>query len=278
MRFFSVGSESSSVTGTTRGQSFSAPTKFEKIWDIVSECIFKEFGSVLRNVLYRAVFWIDPHKYDLNPIKVKAADKVNQTANVVLLLHGDGAHQSCFFPLAKKFSDAGIRNVYTVSIKQSDDDPIPLTSLVTHIEEITKKYLDNGYSDVQYALVGHSLGALVSAKYIWRGEHHVDKAGVSMMISIAGRLKYVANRFFWFCDDVKSEIEETYRKICEDPDKATLYMIWGSKDAIVPKQSVHIQGENSREITVKGWGHGGVVFAPDAHNSVVSWTKDWLKS
>lgn len=274
----SVGSESPLAAGATSGQSFPTPSKFEKIWDIVSECIFKEFGSVLRNVLYRAVFMIDPHKYDMNPIQVKVADKADQTAKVVMLLHGAGAHQSCFVPLAKKFYQAGIRNVYTVSIKQTDSDPIPTASLAARIEEITQKYLHNGYESVEYSLVGHSLGALVSAKYIWRGEHHIDNARVSLMISIAGRLKYVANRFFWFCDDVKPEIEETYRTINEDPGKVALFTIWGDRDAIVPKQSVHIQGESSKEYTVNGWGHGGVVFAPDAHRKIVSWTQDWLKS
>ena len=90
-----------------------------------------------------------------------------------------------------------------------------------------------------------------------------------MMISIAGRLKYIPNKFSWFCEGVKPEIEETLNAISQNPNKVPLYSIWGDSDAIVPKQSVHIQGEASKEYTVKGWGHGGVVFAPDTHDKVV---------
>lgn len=203
---------------------------------------------------------------------------INQTAKVVLLMHGAGAHQSSFVPMAKKFSEAKIENIYTVTLQQSDEDPIPTASLATRIQKITENYLQHGYKDVEFAFVGHSLGALVGSKYVWREVHQVDSSKISMMISIAGRLEYVKNKFSWFCEDVKPEIDETFEEFKKDRDKVLLYTIRGDKDAIVPERSVHIQGEPSREYTVEGWGHGGIVFAPDTHEKVVFWTQEWLRS
>jgi pimeloyl-ACP methyl ester carboxylesterase len=257
----------------------SAPSsKIERIWNFVYECILKEFGSCLRHVWYRMVFWIDPHKHGLNPVKIKNAQQINQTAKIVLLLHGAGAHQSSFVPMAKKLSEAKIENIFTVSLQQSNKDPIPVATLAIRINELSLKYLQQGYGNVDFALVGHSLGALAASKYIWREVHPITPWKISAMISIAGRLKYVQNKFSWFCEDVKPEIERTYNAISQSPNKVRLYSIWGDGDAIVPKQSAHIQGESSREYTVKGWGHGGIVFAPDTHQKVVSWIQEWLQN
>lgn len=253
-------------------QPSSPSSNIVRAWDFVSECIFKEFGSCLRHVWYRTVFWIDPHKHDINPTTIKTADKTDQIAKVVLLLHGAGAHQSSFVPLAKEFSKAKIRNIYTVTLNQSDKDPVPTKDLDKRIKEITQSYVKRGYKNVDFSLVGHSLGALVASKYIWR----VGNPQVSMMVSIAGRLKYVPNKFSWFCEDVKPEITKTFEAFSRSPDKVGLYTIWGDQDGIVPRKSVHIQGNSSREHTVKGWGHGGVVFAPGTHKKVVSLTKEWL--
>jgi len=249
----------------------SPSSKLAKVWDFVRECIFKEFGSCLRHLCYRAVFCIDPNRHNLNPKVIKAAQTADSVAKVVLLLPGQGAHPSSFFPLAEKFQKTGIENIYTVSSHQTKEDPVPVVSLARRISELTERYLKKGYGEVDYILVGHSLGAIIAAKYIWGDVEKIDRANVSTMIAIAGRLKYIPNRFSWFCESVKPEIEKTFRAFSLRSHLAKLYTIWGERDAIVPKQSVHIQGETSREFTVKGWGHGGVVFAPEGHDKIVGW-------
>lgn len=140
------------------------------------------------------------------------------------------------------------------------------------VEQIEKKYLNAGYFQVEFALVGHSLGAITSAKYIWR---HISHSKVTMMISLAGRLKYVKNKFWWFCEDVKSDIEKTYKAISNDPNKVLLYTVRGDRDGIVPKESVHIEASKEK-CTVEGWGHGGIVFAPKAQKKVVYWVQNWV--
>jgi len=252
-------------------------TKIQRLFDFVYECVIKEFGSGLRHVFYRSVFWINPHKYGLNPTTINQAIKTNQTAKVVLLLHGVGGHPSCFIPMAKKLAESNLTAMYTVSLNPTDENPIPIESLTHRVNALAINYLNSGYADVEFALVGHSLGALVSAKYVWRGPDLPTRSLISTIISLAGRLKYVHNTFFWFCEDVKPEIERTYECILKSPDKATLYTIRGDCDAIVPRQSVHIQDKPNRECTVHGWGHSGIVFAPETHKQVRIWIQRWVE-
>ena len=139
------------------------------------------------------------------------------------------------------------------------------------LDEIAKKYLSKGYRDVEYAFVGYSLGALVGSKWIWRGSRESSGYSASMMISVSGRLKYLPNRFSWFCEEVKPEIQKTFKKISENPEKALLYTIWGDRDGLVPEKSVHIQGDAERELTVKGWGHGGILFSSEVQEKIAFW-------
>jgi pimeloyl-ACP methyl ester carboxylesterase len=246
------------------------PSKTKRVGLILWECVIKELGSCFRFAWNLFRYKINPCIYGLNPTMVDNASKLHQKAKIVLLLHGAGSHPACFIPLAKKLANANIKNVYTVSLNQTDEDPVPINDLATKVDDLRGIYLDKGYSEVNFVIVGHSLGALVGSKYIWRGVHELKNV---QLISVAGRLNYIHNRFFWFCKDVKPEIEETYEAICENPNKASLFTIWGDKDAIVPKQSAHIQGENSREFTVKNWGHAGIIYAPETHDIIVSLCK-----
>lgn len=202
----------------------------ERIRLFAYECIYKEFGSCLRHLCYRGVFWMDPGIHGLNPTVIRTSHQLNQVAKVMLLLHGAHNAPSSFIPLAEKLSQAKIKNVFTVPTEQFEEDPVSIISLEARIQEITQLYLQKGYKEVDFALVGHSLGALVASKYIWRGVHVIDHAKISMMIAIAGRLKYASNPFSWFCKDVKPEIKETYRAMSEDLGKVkTVYDLGGSR-------------------------------------------------
>lgn len=247
--------------------------KVSRIYDFAYECIFKEFSSCLASLMYRVIFCISPHRYDLNPETIPTVETAKRTAKVVMLLHGASASPSYFLPLARKFQESGIKNVFTVNFNPSEKDPVPTLDLSNRIKEVADKYLKNGYENVEYTLVGHSLGAIVAAKYIWRGKE-IENTHISRMVSIAGRLKYVANKFSWFCKDIKDEIKATFKAIDEDPNKVPLYTIWGQDDEIVPKESAHFQAQQDRECTVNHTGHLGIVFSPETHNQIVDWLVD----
>lgn len=101
-------------TGSQQPPSLSV--KVKQRWDFVFECIIKEFfSSCLRHAWYRVIFWIDPHKYEMNPIHITHAKKANEIAKVVLCLHADAAHQSSFIPLVNKISEI-LKEVYQAEL------------------------------------------------------------------------------------------------------------------------------------------------------------------
>lgn len=256
-------------------QQLSAPsTRIQQLWDFVCECIIKECGSCVRHLWYRLLFWIDPHQHRLNPTSLQRSDGI---AKVLLLIHGAGAHPSSFLPLAQRLSEVGIGNLFTLALHPTKVNPVPIETVAARVQEIFQKYVQHGYRRVEFGIIGHSLGALVGSKYIWRGRTRGEETHLSLLISIAGRLNYIPNRFSWFCEAERSDIEETFEVMCSDPNRVSLYTIWGDQDEIVPKQSAHIQRERRRELTVKGWGHGGVIFAPETLNQVTAWVANWVR-
>lgn len=242
------------------------------------ELIFKELGSCLRHIWYRMRYLFNSEAHHLNPKKISPPTGQGQTAKVTLFLHGVAAHDSCFIPLANTLKNANIGDLYTVNLVQTSEDPVPIHPLNEKIHQLYQKYLDQGYTDVHFGLVGHSLGALVSAKYIWRKWNSRKPPHVAFLVSLGGRLKNSENAFSWFCEDVKPEVEKTYQAMLKAPYKAKLYSIWGDQDALVSEESAHLFGNLDREHTVNGWGHGGIVFAPKAHQLILGWVQDWKDS
>ena len=96
------------------------------------------------------------------------------------------------------------------------------------------------------------------------------------MISLAGRLRYKKNRFFWFCQDVKNEIELSDKAYKNNPYLAELYTIWGQRDNIVPKNSSHIQNNPEKELSVEGFGHGGIIYSSEALLKATEWINQWI--
>ena len=246
-------------------------TRIGRICDLIVQVVFKEFYSVLVSTVNMVRYLFNKNKYNLN---LQTLIPTNQTAKVVILLHGQGGGPFCFFPMAKEFERQGIKNVYTVKLSPTDNDPLPLAQLEGKIEEIKARCLAQGIDKVDFALIGHSLGALVSMKKIWRGDNTDTK--ISLMVSFAGRLKYQENRFAWFCADVRPEVEENYRAYRANPYLANLHTVWGQKDEIVPEESSHIQGNSDKELSVEGYGHGGVVYSNQAISKAADWVNDWI--
>lgn len=233
---------------------------------LVFECGIKEFGSVLRHTWYRGAFWFNPHIHGLNP---KSIPKGSTVAKVVLLLHGAGSHPGSFIPLAQHLAANKIGHVYTIPLQQTSKDPVPTEPIVKRVNELAKGYLEAGYTGVTFSFVGHSLGALAATKYTWRNKP--SNITVDKVISVAGRLLYKECRFSFFCQDVRPEIDETYKAICKDPNRAHLFTISSQQDAIVPEASVHIGRDLRKQLRVTSWGHGGILFSPEVQKRIAEW-------
>jgi hypothetical protein len=143
-----------------------------------------------------------------------------------------GGGPFCYFPMAEKFQRRGIRNVFTISSHQSSHEPVPVLPLIDKINQVAKLCFDSGAEKIEFALIGHSLGAIEASKYIWLHEPNTSHVRVSMMISVAGRLKYIPNKFNWFCQDVKPDINKTYKQIQKHPSKVLFYSVPGEKECI----------------------------------------------
>lgn len=245
--------------------------KAQRIWSFARECIFKEFASCLRHVWYRAAYVVADHPLNKPVRTLQAAGTASDTAKVILLVHADMAHPSSFISLGKYLSKGGISNIFTVKLKQSKLDPVPIDQIHDKIVSLTNEQLSLGFKKVDVVIVGHSLGGVAGLKYIYSGLNNSADARVAGMISIAGRLKYMENDFSWFCADVRDEIEATYRKFEQDPEKVELFTIRGDRDKVVPAESVHMQKNASNRLTVAGWGHNGIIFSPDSHRQILEW-------
>lgn len=249
---------------------------FNRCWQVVRECVIREFGSCLRHTWWRAVYWLQPHCYGVNPSSLPPPAFAGATAKVALLLAGQGGHPSCFLPLAKELQGVGLTAVHTVDLLREQGERLPIMSLVRRVTDLTQGYLSTGYAGVDFAFVGHSMGALAASQVIWGGESAPKGARFSLLISLAGRLRYLANDFAWFCESERPAIEHTFQALSQDPHRVALYTLWGDRDAIVPKSSALVPDYARESQEVRGWGHGGIVFAQEAHRHIVTWFKTWV--
>ncbi len=238
------------------------------------ECGIKEPWVLSRTLQHYVSYSMNPHLYGLNP-KVPFVDTKNKTAHIIIFLPSMLGGSYNFIDWAKAYQSAGIKNVYAVESVQSQFFPVPLHSLFDSIHRISNQCFDQGAETIYFSLQGHSFGALVSSKMIWRGEVTDPRINLNMIISIGGRLRYLPNEFAWFYEDVRPDIEETYQAFLADPSKAQLLTIWGDRDFLVPQLSAHIQGSSKNEVTVPGFGHLGIIYSDEAISEGLQMTLKW---
>jgi pimeloyl-ACP methyl ester carboxylesterase len=237
--------------------------------------VIKEYHSFIRHVWYRLSFWNksyrelkkEPHPFFVGHSKEK-------TAKVVILIHAMKAHPSSFIPLVDELKKQGIHNIWAIHHKSYKDNPIPVDQLNAVIEKIKEIYKKKGYSKLQIALVGHSLGAIIASKYTFK-EMGSASHPISLVISLAGRLRFIPNSFLWFYENLKDEIQDIHKAYKTNGNNVQLCTIWGDQDEIVPMESAHIHDIHQNRLTVEGWGHEGIIFAPEAKIQVAQWTKEW---
>jgi pimeloyl-ACP methyl ester carboxylesterase len=228
----------------------------------------KEFGALVQTVKYyiktpieglnRIVFWN------------------KKTPKVVIMLHGSGGGPYMFLPLVQKLRQYRDVHLVTVKLEPTSDNPFPVTNLQDKVHELTQELFKDAQK-IDIALIGHSLGAHVSGKYIWRTPYKDPKVNVSLFISIAGRLKDAPSSFNWFYEDIKPQMAATWRAIQRSETMPKVYTIYGTEDEIVPEESVHIFNNPDHELTVKGYGHMGILYAPEALDHISAWIGNWSK-
>lgn len=236
----------------------------------------KEPGTLVTTAWNQWTYFKDPHVYGLDlESPIVRADGV---AKAVLLIHGMGGGPHTFLDWAKGFWEGGIPNVYTVQLEEENDEHALFAQVAERMNAIAQHCFAGGANRVDFSLQGHSLGAIAAAGQIWRGELVDERVSASMMISVAGRLHYDSSWSDFLCDDVRPEIEATFAEMEKRPSLATVFTIWGDCDGIIPAESAHFQNDPSKEFTVCGVGHLGILYAEEAVDCAVTWTKEWLQT
>ncbi|GAB4226083.1 MAG: hypothetical protein Tsb0021_01730 [Chlamydiales bacterium] len=279
---FSTISLEESSTGSSLDQKIKEFIQTCKNWSLFTkECIIKEFGSCLKHgLIYPIMLKLNPHIYGLNPLEkdIPAASESDKIAKIILLANSLGSSEASALPIAKELSRRGITHIFTVKLNQTDENPVPLSDMVSRINEIVKMFQERGYEQVKIEVIGPSLGGITGTDCaLQQKEVLPDNVEIQRVISIAARLKNVVNEDFAFFtgEDVLKEVARIYNKLCHGFN-FSLYTIWGDQDKIVPKEAAHVQNNVDLETTVAGWGHVGIVFAPETVQTVANLTEDWL--
>lgn len=255
--------------------------KIQRIAALVYEVGIKERGSIwnglVSSVTYKLQGLDKVYTFDKQDIKTlpKNPKTAEVAAEVVLILPGDGSYSAILLPLAKRIKKFN-PNVFFVNHKVTSSNPVPVESLAATMQRIADKCLKDGVK-VKFNIIGHSLGGVIAFKYVWgkndqgkpffqpTDDMSVSSMSVSRVFSIAGRIQYKENKFGWFCEDIKPHVEKTYEdyKKSKGSCETELYTIRGTLDGLMPEDSTHIQQDDSKELTVEGYGHGGIVNAKE---------------
>ncbi len=236
----------------------------KKFCKLLHELIFKDIKAEVQSVKQRISYWLNPKKYPLNPHRVKVIK--NEPVNVLVMIPGVGGDASRFTSLARKIEEKIPYSMFTVDYRQMSHNPVPIEELHDTIQEIEILCAKQGVDLGQIILIGESLGALIASKYVWRFNHGYS---IPMVISVAGRQRYLENEFAFFCKDIRPEIEKTYSYIQQWPQMAQLFTIHGDRDHLVPRESAHIE-ESHSQLNVEGT-HQGTLYNQKAEEQIVKW-------
>lgn len=246
--------------------------------------IVKDIPSVSKHMAFRILNIFKPRICKI-PSQEKTFSKNSENsenddriANVTILIPGQGAHPSCYYSLIKSLKSADVDKVHAISCvaNRSNKDQVPSIDLHNQLETITSDYIKSGYKEVRFTLVGHSLGGMIAAKYIWSefAEKLKDNNGsIVRMITLASRLHYLTtepNKLLPFAKPMKEDIEAIYKKYQQNPEIVDIFTISGAKDKLVPQESVHFHHDPSKMIIIKNAGHNSLLFSQDAHQSIIN--------
>ncbi|MBS0621767.1 MAG: alpha/beta hydrolase [Verrucomicrobia bacterium] len=187
-------------------------------------------------------------KYGVNPKRLTPAQLQQRP---VILIHGQGHNQSAWIDLAALLEESEeVGPLFTFNYSGVDEG---LLRLRIRMAQVAAKYHDEGVEEVEFILVGHSLGAIVAGFYMFC-ESQVSGTRVHSLISVAGRLSNIKFRFWRLCSRLGRRLELLQENIV----RHKVSTIAAKRDWLVPQAAVHV---GSQAFTVEKASHLSVLHA-----------------
>lgn len=261
-----------------------SPTEIQESEQQVIELGKAEVLSLPYSDLYQFVmdrYWRGPYQnfdyHNSNPTAL-TPEQAKKPANI--LLHAHLSNQGQWMPFleyCEEYNQARISEdeqcgpIFTLNYQEGSAQ----ADLIQKIEEIKALYVQAGQTHVDLYLVGHSLGAIISAKYSFHPETWVEGTHVKKMVSIAGRLKNTeppANTpFYAYCHCVLVYLDDVWSGIETHPDLVELYCIAAQNDWLVPSESVLVAHHEKNNVIIPDTGHGLIARSKAAAEQVIQW-------
>jgi len=209
----------------------------------------------------------DPHDEDLIEIVPCGADAApaHCFATPVFLVHGFAHNWSAFLPLLARLEKAGFRRFVRFNYDSVGDAPEEMAgALARRVHEVIAR---TGAPRVH--LVGHSLGGVVVRVQVGMlgGDAHLGHA-VAIAAPLRGtpwgRLPLLPRALRELAP--RAELLELLEGLEDDRSRWTT--IAGDRDLLVPPRRAHLEG--ARQITARGLGHVGLLYAERVFEEVVA--------
>jgi alpha-beta hydrolase superfamily lysophospholipase len=235
------------------------PTCF---WDLAGEA-----AALARAAVTYLIGVADPHDEDLIEIVPcgRDAEPAQCFATPVFLVHGFAHNWSAFLPLLARLERAGFRRFVRFNYDGVGDVPEEMAgALGRRVHEVIAR---TGASRVHF--VGHSLGGVVARVQVGMlgGDAHLGHA-VAIAAPLRGvpwaRLPLLPRAFRELAP--RAELLELLDGL--DDDRSRWTTIAGERDLLVPPRRAHLKG--ARQITRRGLGHVGLLYAQEVFEDVVA--------
>lgn len=222
------------------------------IWDLFRYAVIPRQGT-------------NPTKHGLNPTKLSSHE---QNLPATLFIHCDQGKAAHFLPYASAME--GYAPLYTFGYENEETAYPRFMAKIKEIREL------HGQKEVNLSLVGHSFGAILSARYAFDPEMWLEGIHIQKVISIAGRLKNLEpphlSPFYGYCHTLLPKVDKLHKMIEEFLGETTLFTIAAEHDSLLPRESVLIGKEEHHCCTIPGRGHLGVLF----DQRTIAQVKQWL--
>ena len=196
---------------------------------------------------------VDFHEYGANP---KSLTPIAALMPATILVHSSASNQGQWSSLLKSFEKVGnLGPVFTLNYEDGDE----LASLKQKILEVKALYSSAGVDVVNINLVGQSLGGIAAAEYAFSPEMWVVGTHVAKVITIAARLKNIANPidtpFYAYAFPTLKHIESVFQRIEQNRALVELYTIAAANDWLVPAESSLVAADEAHKAVVPEVGH-----------------------
>lgn len=237
---------------------------FYSIWDMM------QFVESSVACAWHRLRKVTPYTYcGANPKELTEDQK--KQSHPILLLHGVKSDESSWRNLLADLQKQGIGPVFTLNIDYDRED------FVQKIQEKASEILQLYGQKIELSLVGHSLGAIKAAHYVYvkkceglSRDIHIDK-----IVSLAGRLRITGNeRWKCFFSDITDLVNETYEAIKKKgPNDPKLFTLTAENDWLVPANCSNVLNDPSCSFILPDCGHLSILHSSHMLKVVASLLK-----